>query len=658
MTKFFVGLYNYFERHKVLFYLSLSVCILFMALFAAQVRFEENVTSFFPDTKDSQNAINVFENLKIKDKIMIMLSGKDGVADADSLIEAAETIKQDLQQQAEGTLIKEIFSKADENLINSAGDFVYDNLPLFLSDEDYQRLDTLLTAGNIAALMQKNYSNLISPAGFALKNYLMRDPLGLGSQTLKHLQDFQLEANYELINEHIFSRDGSTLLMFITPVFNTGSTGKNDKLIRLIEDELQKAEKEHPQLVAEYFGGPSVGVYNARQIKKDTLVTSSIALIIIIVFISLVFKHKKSIPLIITPVLFGALFALCLIYFIKGGISAIAVGAGSAVMGIALSYSIHMLAHQNHVSSVQQLIREIAYPLTIGSFTTIGAFFGLLFTSSNLLRDFGLFASLALIGTTLFCLVYLPHFLKGQAHVKQGAVLRFIEKLNAYPYEKNKGLVGGILVLTIICLFTSQNVRFNEDMMSLNYEPAHLKQSENKLAELFDKKEKTVNKDANGKKEIRNRHGVNKAQMGHFAKAGVSGKRFVREFKFENADEYKLADEIKADIFAEGDKVDVTAISKGKGFQGAIKRLGQHRGPMAHGSKFHRHQGSNGACSSPSKVFKGKGMPGHMGSVKVTTQNLEVVRVDADKNLLLIKGAVPGAKKALITVKETTKSGK
>ena len=234
MTKFFVGLYNYFERHKVLFYLSLSVCILFMALFAAQVRFEENVTSFFPDTKDSQNAINVFENLKIKDKIMIMLSGKDGVADADSLIEAAETIKQDLQQQAEGTLIKEIFSKADENLINSVGDFVYDNLPLFLSDEAYQRLDTLLTAGNIAALMQKNYSNLISPAGFALKNYIMRDPLGLGSQTLKHLQDFQLEANYELINEHIFSRDGSTLLMFITPVFNTGSTGKNDKLIRLI----------------------------------------------------------------------------------------------------------------------------------------------------------------------------------------------------------------------------------------------------------------------------------------------------------------------------------------------------------------------------------------------------------------------------------------
>ena len=170
-----------------------------------------------------------------------------------------------------------------------------------------------------------------------------------------------------------------------------------------------------------------------------------------------------------------------------------------------------------------------------------------------------------------------------------------------------------------------------------------------------DKAEKVVTKDANGVKSVAHRHGVNKAEMGHFAKAGVSGKRFVREFKFENAADYNLADEIKADIFEVGDKVDVTAISKGKGFQGAIKRLGQHRGPMAHGSKFHRHQGSNGACSSPSKVFKGKGMPGQMGGKKVTTQNLEIVSVDVEKNLLLVKGAVPGPKKALVTIKESVK---
>ena len=151
---------------------------------------------------------------------------------------------------------------------------------------------------------------------------------------------------------------------------------------------------------------------------------------------------------------------------------------------------------------------------------------------------------------------------------------------------------------------------------------------------------------------------VNKPMKGQFDKAGVSCKRFVREFKFENAEEFTVAQEIKADIFAAGDKIDATAISKGKGFQGAIKRFGQHRGPMAHGSKFHRHQGSNGACSDPSKVFKGKGMPGHMGSKRVTIQNLEVVRVDAENNLILVKGAVPGPKKSLVTIKETVKSGK
>ncbi|MFQ9932935.1 MAG: 50S ribosomal protein L3 [Lachnospiraceae bacterium] len=151
---------------------------------------------------------------------------------------------------------------------------------------------------------------------------------------------------------------------------------------------------------------------------------------------------------------------------------------------------------------------------------------------------------------------------------------------------------------------------------------------------------------------------VNKAIKGHFDKAGVSYKRFVREFKLDNAEEYSVKDEIKADIFAAGDKIDATATSKGKGFQGAIKRLGQSRGPMAHGSKFHRHQGSNGACSSPSKVFKGKGMPGHMGAKKITIQNLEVVKVDAENNLILVKGAVPGPKKAMVTIKETVKSGK
>ncbi len=149
---------------------------------------------------------------------------------------------------------------------------------------------------------------------------------------------------------------------------------------------------------------------------------------------------------------------------------------------------------------------------------------------------------------------------------------------------------------------------------------------------------------------------VSKPQKGAFDKAGVSYKRFVKEFRFEDAENYEVKQEIKADIFAEGDKVDATAISKGKGFQGAIKRHGQSRGPMAHGSKYHRHAGSNGSASDPSRVFPGKKMAGHMGGVQVTVQNLEVVKVDVENNLILVKGAVPGPKKSMVTLKETTKT--
>lgn len=151
---------------------------------------------------------------------------------------------------------------------------------------------------------------------------------------------------------------------------------------------------------------------------------------------------------------------------------------------------------------------------------------------------------------------------------------------------------------------------------------------------------------------------VNKPKKGHYKKAGVSVKRFLREFKFDNVTDYKIGQVIKADAFAAGDKIDATGISKGKGFQGAIKRHGLSRGPMKHGSKFHRHAGSNGAATTPGRVFKGKTMPGHMGNIRVTVQNLEVVRVDAEQNLIIVKGAVPGPKKSLIMLKDTVKASK
>ncbi len=148
---------------------------------------------------------------------------------------------------------------------------------------------------------------------------------------------------------------------------------------------------------------------------------------------------------------------------------------------------------------------------------------------------------------------------------------------------------------------------------------------------------------------------ANKPRKGHFAKANVKAMRYLREFRLDDAASYEVGQILKADVFAEGDKVDVSGTSKGHGFQGVVKRHGQGRGRMTHGSHFHRAPGSMSACSDPSRVFKTKNLPGHMGSEHVTVQNLEVVRVDAERNLMLVKGAVPGAKGSFVTVKSTVK---
>ena len=157
--------------------------------------------------------------------------------------------------------------------------------------------------------------------------------------------------------------------------------------------------------------------------------------------------------------------------------------------------------------------------------------------------------------------------------------------------------------------------------------------------------------------EVKDKH-INKPEKGHFAKAGLTAKKHLREFRVEDVANYKVGDEVKADIFEAGEKIDVQGTTKGKGFQGVIKRHGQHRGPMGHGSMYHRRPGSMGSTSTPGRVFKGKKLPGHMGRVTITIQNLDVVRVDMDKNVILVKGSVPGAKGAILKVKSAVKATK
>ena len=480
MGNFFADIYLYFKKHRPVLFAIMFACFAIMAVIASRVKLNEDILSFIPNSHNNKNIHLVFNNLKSADKILIMFSNGPGVNNPDSLIEVADNFCSELYEAAGELLVAEGADNAGDEFAATVG-FVYDNLPVFLEDQDYSNLEKILSPHAVEGKMEENYSTLTSMQGFAMRNILMQDPLGIANGVFEKVQSLGKDISYNIYNGAIFSSDMGTLLVTITPKYKMGETGANKPLVELLE----KLTKKYG---AQYFGGPSVAVHNAESIKGDTYLTMTIAMIILALIITIAFKNKFAIILIGIPVLFGGLFALSIITLVKGSISAIAIGTGTAVFGIAMSYAIHMIAHQNHTDSIEQIIKELAYPLTIGSFTTIGAFLGLLLTESSLLRDFGLFASLSLIGTTIFCLIFLPHFLSS-SNKKSSLLLKAIDSATGYNYHKNKWIISLLAIITVASLFWYNKVEFNSNMHDLSITPAHLKAAEENLGEIFQTKE-------------------------------------------------------------------------------------------------------------------------------------------------------------------------
>lgn len=477
MSKFFLSIYEKLENHPVVFWMILSTCVVLFTCLASHIKFNENITSFF-DRENNQEQSSVFDNLKIKDKIVVTVSGND----PDEIIETAETFIESLQPAIENGYIQAITDGIDQTAMEKCVDFIYEYLPIFLTDEDYDRIAGIISDESIEKQVSNAYATLVSASGMVMGDVIMRDPLNIGTHLLKQFERFDSNAQYELYADRIFTKDMSSMLLFIDPAYGMGNTGSNEHLVEILDHASRIASTADTNITC--IGGPVVAVYNARQIKKDTTTTLSIALIIILLAILLSFRSKWSIPLIIIPPAFGTLFALASVWVIQENISAIAIGAGAVVLGVALSYSIHFISHINHTDDPRQVISDLASPLTIGCLTTIGAFAALMFTSSALLHDIGLFCVFTLIGTTLFCLIFLPHFISRFDNKKPSRLLNLIERGNAYSYENNKWIVLFFGVLTVVCLFFYNDVQFDTDMSGLNYMPDSIERAEKQLSEM------------------------------------------------------------------------------------------------------------------------------------------------------------------------------
>lgn len=452
--------------------------------FAFQIKLEEDISKFIPNEKSIQKFNYVFSNLKSTDKLVFTISLNDSVAaDPDLLIEYTDKFADTLLKRFKPSHIKDLTYSVSEEKVFDVYSTFYNHLPLFLDDTDYSRIDSMLNKKSLEEVIKNDYKTMLSPASVVMKKFLISDPLGISFMGLNKLKSLQIDENYEIYSGHVFTKDRKHLLIFLSPTFSNNETGENTKLVEGIDDLISYTNTQYKDKVKnEYFGAIAVAVANASQIKKDSLYTSIAALIIIIIFITYFFKRKSVIFLIILPVLFGAAFSVALLFLIQGKISAIALGAGSIILGLAINYSLHVFNHFRHAGSAEEVIKDLASPLTIGGLTTVGAFFSLSFTDSAALKDFGLFSGLSLVGAALFSLIVLPHLLvKKKDENHKEAKLNFIDKLSEYHFEKNKILVGFIFLLAAVSFWPALQVGFDSNMGSINFMTPKLKESEKNL---------------------------------------------------------------------------------------------------------------------------------------------------------------------------------
>ncbi len=303
MNKFFIALYDLFESRRALLYALLGVLVVAMASAALRLRFSENITGFFPDGE--RKAAAAFSNLKIKDKIAVMINAGENAADkADEMMACADSLAARLNADTLFRRYAEVEATFGSELADGMRSFLQGNLPLLLSEADYARMDTLVTPRGIAQAMEGNYRRLLSPVGGFIDEYIYDDPLGLSFGALGKLQELNIGGSYTLCDDYLFSKDMTTLLVFISPHYQSGDTGVGDRLIERIESALEGLNAEYAAagITADYYGGPAVAAYNARQIKRDMMLTLNIAILIIVAFITLSFRNKFAVLLALIPV--------------------------------------------------------------------------------------------------------------------------------------------------------------------------------------------------------------------------------------------------------------------------------------------------------------------------------------------------------------------
>lgn len=464
-----------------MYFLMIASSIVFL-FFGSKIVFVEDITKLLPQEGPASKSSLVFDDLKVKDMIILQVTSDD--REVSELVQLSdEFVAQLMDVDSTTSYISNILSGIDaqslvENnydKIEEGKEFVKSHIPIFFDESQISQFDSLLCAGTLDSTM-KIKSEVLDECEYSgdfdrytqVLNLMSEDPAGLLA-TLIPSEGPELIGGVRFIEGQLMSADSTVALSFVSPSFNSVESDKCSELVKMIEKEAARFMKNNPGTEVLFHGLPVNAADNSRQIKEDVLLTIGISLIIICVIFGIVFRNKSTLPLLLAPIAWGAMFALSCLYWIQGTISLLAMGIGAVILGVALSYCLHVITHYKYVSKPEKVLKDQSSPVVLGCLTTVGAFVALLFTDSSLLRDFGIFATLSILGTVVFSLVFTPQFLKPERNKVARRIFKTLDKINDYPFDRKVILRWVLVAVCGLCIWASSKVGFDCNLRNIGY---------------------------------------------------------------------------------------------------------------------------------------------------------------------------------------------
>lgn len=471
MTKIALKIYDFIQGHRRLSLLSFLVVTSVLFSLFMRLDFKEDISDFLPLEGNHQEAMQVYQDVSGASKIIAIFQGQDSIsANPDNMVSAVDYFENAVAEKDSAEYIRDLTTQVNLEKISELTDFIYSNIPYFLTEEDYARMDSLLSSPNyLTSRLEEDKEMLMFPTSGLLSENLQRDPLNLFSPSVGRLQSGQSSENIEMYDGYIFTSDMSRALVIMESPFGNSETQNNAIMMNFLEDRAHEVEQEFSGVKVHYIGGPAIAVANATQIKKDSLLSIAIAAVLIIALLIIAFRKAWNITLIVISVGWGWLFAMAMVSLIHSSVSLIVVGISSIILGIAVNYPLHLIAHTAHTGSMKQVLREIISPLIIGNITTVGAFVALVPLKAAALRDLGIFSALILIGTILFTVVYLPHAVRKRGNRKHEISVKWLDCLSNIKLENNRWVILIVVLLTVVFGYFSLKTDFDSNMSHINF---------------------------------------------------------------------------------------------------------------------------------------------------------------------------------------------